>query len=167
MKNQKTILFIIFSCLIASAQDTTLDGLLSKYNKGDVSYMSVEELKMKHLNSAIFILDAREQIEYEVSHLPDAIFVGYSNFSEEEFSQKFKDKSIPIVVYCSIGIRSENIAKKLLKSGYTNISNLYGGIFEWKNKGFTLVDSKGNETEKVHVYSKQWSKWLKKGQKIY
>jgi rhodanese-related sulfurtransferase len=26
--------------------------------------------------------------------------------------------------------RSENIAEKLLKSGYKNIYNLYGGIFE-------------------------------------
>jgi len=33
-------------------------------------------------------------------------------------------------VYCSLGIRSEVIAKKLKKAGYTNVFNLYGGIFE-------------------------------------
>jgi hypothetical protein len=25
----------------------------------------------------------------------------------------------------------------------------------------------GNKTEKVHTFSKNWSKWLKKGEKIY
>lgn len=121
---------------------------------------------MKHLNDAVVILDAREKIEYDVSHLPEAIFVGYSNFSEDEVSKRFKDKSASIVVYCSIGIRSENIASKLQKAGYTNVSNLYGGIFEWKNTDFKVF-SNGKETNKVHTFSKNWAKYLEKGEKIY
>ena len=38
-----------------------------------------------------------------------------------------------IVVYCSVGYRSEKIAEELDKLGFTNVSNLYGGIFEWIN----------------------------------
>ena len=72
-----------------------------------------------------------------------------------------------IVVYCSLGIRSEKISEKLKAEGYSNVRNLYGGIFEWKNKGFEVFDSEGKETEKVHAYSKSWSKWLKNGEKIY
>lgn len=128
--------------------------------------MSVEALKMNYLNDSVFILDAREKVEYDVSHLPEAIFVGYSNFSEEEFLKKFKDKSASIVVYCSIGIRSETIAKKLQKAGYTNVSNLYGGIFAWKNTDFKVF-SNGKETSKVHTFSKHWAKYLEKGEKIY
>lgn len=143
-----------------------MDKLLSKYNSGDISYTSVEELKMKHLNDSVFILDTREKIEYDVSHLPEAIFVGYSNFSEDEVSKILKDKSASIVVYCSVGIRSENIATKLQKAGYTNVSNLYGGIFEWKNTDFKVF-SNGKETNKVHTFSKNWAKYLEKGEKIY
>jgi len=128
--------------------------------------MSVEELKMNRLNDSVIILDAREKVEFDVSHLPESIFVGYSNFSEDQFSQKFKDKSASIVVYCSIGIRSESIAEKLQKAGYTNVSNLYGGIFEWKNTGFKVF-SNGKETNKVHTFSKNWAKYLEKGEKIY
>jgi len=166
LKKLRYILFIISNCLIASAQDDPLDKILSKYNSTDVSYISVEELKMNHLNGAVFILDAREKIEYEVSHLPEAIFVGYSDFSEDKFSQKFKDKSAAIVVYCSIGVRSGSIAEKLQKAGYTNVSNLYGGIFAWKNTGFEVF-SNGKETNKVHTFSKNWAKYLEKGEKIY
>jgi len=126
--------------------------------------MSVEELKMNRLNDSVIILDAREKVEFDVSHLPESIFVGYSNFSEDQFSQKFKDKSASIVVYCSIGIRSESIAEKLQKAGYTNVSNLYGGIFAWKNTGFKVF-SNGKETNKVHAFSKNWAKYLEKRRK--
>ena len=71
------------------------------------------------------------------------------------------------MVYCSLGVRSEDIAEKLKKAGYTAVFNLYGGIFEWKNKGFSVVDLQNKETQKVHAYSKNWGKWLLKGEKIY
>jgi len=104
---------MVFGCLITTAQNQPVDKLLSRYNSGEVSYISVEELKMKRLKDSVFILDAREIEEYEVSHLPEAVYIGYSGFSEERISEKFKDKSVPLVVYCSIGIRSENIAYTL------------------------------------------------------
>ncbi|MFD2835095.1 rhodanese-like domain-containing protein [Gramella sp. AN32] len=143
-----------------------MDKLLSKYNDQTVRYISAEELQMNRLNDSVIIVDAREWEEFEVSHLPDAVFIGYSEFSSEDFSKKFKNKSAPIVVYCTIGIRSENIAKKIKDTGYLNVSNLYGGIFEWKNTGYPVF-SKNIETEKVHAYSKAWSKWLKNGEKVY
>jgi 3-mercaptopyruvate sulfurtransferase SseA len=66
-----------------------------------------------------------------------------------------------------VGIRSETISEKLKKAGYTDVHNLYGGIFEWKNKDYPVVDSEGKETENVHAYSKVWGKWLNKGVKVY
>lgn len=70
-------------------------------------------------------------------------------------------------MYCSLGIRSEHIAEKLKKRGYTSVYNLYGGIFEWKNKDYKVYDSNEKETDNIHAYSKAWSKWLKKGNKVY
>jgi 3-mercaptopyruvate sulfurtransferase SseA len=82
-------------------------------------------------------------------------------------SASIKDLSTPIVVYCSLGVRSENISEKLNAAGFTDVRNLYGGIFEWKNKHNPVFDSEEIETEKVHTYSKNWSKWLTNGEKIY
>ena len=71
------------------------------------------------------------------------------------------------VVYCSIGVRSEKIGEKLQAAGYTNVKNLYGGIFQWKGEGEKVVDSLGLSTERVHAFSKLWGKLLTNAKKVY
>lgn len=168
--NSKRSIFILIIAITSFQMkaQSSLDELLAKYNTHKVPYISVEELRMlKFDTDSLLIFDAREKEEYEVSHIKGAQFVGYDNFSLGNISQQFSNKSIPIVVYCSVGIRSENISEKLKKAGYINVKNLYGGIFEWKNSGYTVYNAEEQETEKVHTFSKHWSKWLKTGEKIY
>lgn len=160
------LLLFLFQFGLMNAQES-LDKLLSKYNSHSIPYISVEELKMQSANEKVFILDAREVEEFKVSHLKNSVYVGYNDFSAEKLTSKISDKNVPIVVYCSLGIRSETVSEKLKDAGYTNVKNLYGGIFEWKNKGYIVYDSSNIETEDVHAYSKHWSKYLKKGKKIY
>lgn len=158
------LLFLIVSS--ATFGQKKLDQLLNKWNTRNVPYMSVETLALPKTNA--ILLDAREEKEFKVSHLKDAIQVGYDHFKLKETLAKLpKDKDAKIVVYCSIGIRSETVAHKLIEEGYTNVYNLYGGIFEWKNNNFKVQDTLGNETQKVHTFSKSWSKWLTKGEKVY
>lgn len=158
---------ILFLCLglssIVDAQEALTD-LLKRHNSETVPYISVQELAMPKTEAVL--LDARETTEYEVSHIKDAIHVGYNNFNLEETTQQLNDKQQTIIVYCSLGIRSEDIADQLQKAGYTNVYNLFGGIFEWKNNDFSVYNSEG-ETNNVHAFSKAWSKWLLKGNKIY
>lgn len=158
------LILSIFFCSTISAQKD-LDQLLKKYNSNELPYISVEELAMPKTNA--IILDSRELEEYKVSHLKNAIHVGYDTFNIKKVESLIPDKSNAIVVYCSLGIRSETIGSELLKAGYTNVSNLYGGIFEWKNKNFTVVDSLNNNTERIHAFSKSWSKWLTNGEKVF
>lgn len=158
-------IFLSFLCCANVFGQKDLDQLLKKYNDNGVPYISVEELAMPKTNA--IILDSREFEEYEISHLENAIYVGYSDFNIKKINELISDKSTLIVVYCSLGIRSETIGEKIKDAGYTNVRNLYGGIFEWKNKEFTIIDSNNKATEKVHAFSKSWSKWLKNGEKIY
>lgn len=137
---------------------------LRKYNKQSIPYIKVDALHGMH---HVMTLDARQKEEYDVSHLKNALWVGFKTFDPEAVSAKIVDKDTEIVVYCSIGVRSENIGEKLREAGYTNVKNLYGGIFEWKNEGHPVYDADGNETEKVHAFSKHWGKLLKKGEKVY
>lgn len=111
------------------------------------------------------ILDTRELAEYKVSHLPGAIHVGYDAFSENRLADL--DKNKPVIVYCSIGYRSERIGEKLLKMGFTDVQNLYGGIFWWKYMGLPIVDQQEAPTEKVHTYNRRWGQWLLKGEPIH
>jgi len=112
-------------------------------------------------------LDARELNEYKVSHIANAQHVGYRKFRKK--SVKDLPRETPIVIYCSIGYRSEKIGKKLLKMGFTDVQNLYGSIFEWANQGLPIVDTQGQETLKVHTYDKRWSRWMTNEtyQKVY
>ncbi|RMZ50483.1 rhodanese-like domain-containing protein [Flavobacteriaceae bacterium PRS1] len=168
MKNILFILLTLFTAQFSLAQEKepeTLSDLLEMYNERSVPYISVQELAMPKTNA--IILDAREIKEYTVSHIKNTIYVGYDDFQIDSVQKKLPNKDTQIVVYCSLGIRSEDIAEKIKKAGYTNVFNLYGGIFEWKNNGFKVYDSINTVTENVHIFSKEWSKWLTKGEKVY
>jgi len=162
----KYILILLFTFFSAEAiAQKNIDDLLKQYNDNGVPYITVEELAMPKTDAILF--DSREPKEYKVSHLKDAVCVGYDNFDIASVEKQYPNKDDKIVVYCSLGIRSETVGEKLKKAGYTNVYNLYGGIFEWKNKDFSVIDSEEKETEKVHTFNKDWSKWLEKGDKIY
>ncbi|WP_366136413.1 rhodanese-like domain-containing protein [uncultured Maribacter sp.] len=141
-----------------------LDKILKSYNKESVPYIQVANLIP---NDSIVLLDSREEAEFNVSHIKNAIWIGYDTFNKDSISKKITNKNTPIVVYCSIGVRSENIGETLLKMGFTNVKNLYGGIFEWKNQDQPVYNLDQEKTEKVHAYNKHWGKLLKKGEKIY
>jgi len=160
-------LFLIFLTLIPILNfgQQSLQKLLKTHNDSSIPYLSVQELAMPKTKA--IILDAREYNEYQVSHLKNAVFIGYNNFKIDTIQNLIPDKSKHIVVYCSVGIRSEDIAKQIEKAGYTNVFNLYGGIFEWKNNNFKVFDSDENITENIHIFSKYWGKWLLEGQKVY
>lgn len=140
-----------------------LERTLKQLNTGSVPYIYVNELQQEE---ASVLLDTRKREEYEVSHLKNAIWVGYKGFREDSVIAKITDKNKPIVVYCSIGVRSEDIGEKLQKAGFTNVKNLYGGIFEWKNQGNPVYRDE-SETDSVHTFNKQWGKLLNSGIKVY
>jgi rhodanese-related sulfurtransferase len=110
------------------------------------------------------VLDAREIKEYEVSHLQNATWVGHETFNLKSVAKL--DKNKPVLIYCTVGARSEEIGKILQKEGFTRVYNLYGGIVHWVNEG-RPVFTKGKPTQKVHTYSQPWSVWLTKGEKVY
>ena len=168
MKNNLLITFLLMYSLISCAQvpaerPHTVNPEFDKEISSTISFtiptMGVEELKNE--TETIYILDAREKKEYEVSHIPNARYVGYNKLKKAAFADIPKDAKV--VLYCSIGYRSEKIGEKIRKKGFTNVHNLYGSIFEWVNQGYEVVDMDGNPTKKVHTYNKQWSQWVEEG----
>ena len=139
----------------------TFSAMLYLMLNHSICEISVDELsEMKNVT----ILDTREPKEFEVSHLENAINVGYSNFTLSSIADFDKDQKY--VLYCSIGKRSENIAKKLIDAEFTDVNNLYGGIFEWKNRGYPVF-SNSTETQQVHAYDKVFGIWLTAGVKVF
>ena len=136
-----------------------IDNTLDK----TVPFIKAKELRENNQNYTI--LDIRELKEYNVSHIKNAISISFNDFNIKMIKHKI-DKNTPIVVYCSIGYRSEKVGEKLLNEGFT-VYNLYGGIFNWKNSNNPVVDNNEIATQKVHCFNQEWSKWLLKGEKTY
>jgi rhodanese-related sulfurtransferase len=133
------------------AYNTLLKVMLSD----SIPAISVRELSSHQ--DQYTILDAREPEEFEVSRLPGATHVGFEDFTFESLPDISKES--PIVVYCSVGYRSEKIGERLTDAGFSNVRNLYGGIFEWVNQGQTLVCD-GGTVSKIHPYNTFWSTWI-------
>lgn len=157
------LLFLLLFIGCTQAQKS-IGETLSRYNKGSVPYISTAELaKADHTG----ILDTRAWKEYQVSHLQKSLWVGYDEFKIAQVQKVFPDKDTPLVVYCSVGVRSEDIGEKLMGAGYTHVRNLYGGIFQWKIDGYPVFNTMGQQTSKVHAYSKQWGELLTNAEKVY
>lgn len=148
----------------AQVESKSFDRLLNSMLSKEVPTVSVKQLSKENLKE-ITLLDARENKEYNVSHLKNARWIGYDDFNMQRVSGIQKDA--PIVIYCSIGVRSEKIGKRLKDAGFTNVRNLYGSIFEWVNQKNPVYDNSGKRTNKVHAYNRVWGVWLNEGEKVY
>jgi rhodanese-related sulfurtransferase len=91
--------------------------------------ISVQELKdMMDHNVEFQLIDVREPFEYEVSNL-NGINIPLSGVVIE--SEKIS-RDIPVVIHCRSGKRSAQAVMLLEQEGFTNLSNLQGGILAWK-----------------------------------
>lgn len=166
MINKITIFLLLIVFNSISWGQSEIKKLLQTYNSETVvPYISVRELSDSY--NEVILLDAREKREYEVSHLKNAIHVGYNDFDIEETLAYLSKASQPIVVYCSIGVRSEDIAEQLKKRGFTRVYNLFGGIFEWSNHHKPVFNKEGKKTDRIHAYSEKWGQFLQSGTKVY
>ena len=71
------------------------------------------------------LIDVREPSEWDICYLEDATLIPLSRF-ENSFDELEKDD--PIILYCHVGERSWEAAKRLILNGYTNVKHLDGGI---------------------------------------
>lgn len=159
------MLGLLLGGLSSSAAQTNSGAyktMLEAMYKKTVPLVSVAELKKM---PDVVLLDTRARAEYDVSHLPNARWVGYDDFDLKRVQGITKDANV--VLYCSVGYRSERVGEKLLSAGYQRVHNLYGSLFEWVNQGNLVVDNQGKPTQRVHAYSRPWGIWLQRGEKVY
>jgi len=158
-----TLFFASFLTIAQNEIDADYKEMIEK--KYNFPTISQDDAQAKLKNDNIVFIDTREWKEYAVSHIPGAIFTGYDNFMWQNLNTI--DKNAEIVVYCSIGVRSQNIGEKLKEKGFTNVKNLYGGLFLWADQERPMETKDGNDTDKVHGYNKFWGKWVKKAETVY
>ena len=99
--------------------------------------------------------DIRRADEYAVSHLPYARHVP-PDTTDTELRQILPDANQTIVVYCAVGYRSAQMARRLQALGHTNVINLEGAIFVWAEAGLPLEGG-----TKVHPYNAMGRRMLR------
>jgi molybdopterin/thiamine biosynthesis adenylyltransferase/rhodanese-related sulfurtransferase len=103
-----------------------------------IPQISVEQLKAK-LESAKstgspkpFVLDVREPHEYAI------VDIGAPLIPVGELGTRIHELDIPkdteIIVHCKSGARSQRASLVLKENGFTNVSNLAGGILAWADR---------------------------------
>jgi len=136
--------------------EARISALMAMCSKNAPKYpksvnISVDDL-LKLQSEAVVpvIVDVRDPDEIAVSIIPGAL-------TKEHFEATNVDKGRPIVVYCTVGVRSGFYTERLLEQGY-NAFNLNGSIVAYTHKaGTQLVDPhSGLSTNRVHVYGKTW-----------
>jgi len=98
----------------------------------EVSVAQASELR----DAGAFILDVREQSEWNEIHVPEATLIPLGEL-ERRINEVPKDKQI--VVICRSGNRSQQGRDILLNAGYENVTSISGGIQKWKAAGLPTV----------------------------
>jgi rhodanese-related sulfurtransferase len=98
----------------------------------------VKELKQKlDAKESIQFIDCREKEEWDEAHIPGATLLPLSEL-ESKFESVLKNKDAKIVIHCRSGKRSMNACIFLLSKGYSNLTNVEGGIMSWIREGFPV-----------------------------
>lgn len=112
--------------------------LMSRNTTAASSYpleISVEQAAAKR-EAGAFILDVREQEEWNEAHIPDATLIPLGQLASR-VNELPRDQEI--VVVCRSGNRSAQARDILLNDGFTQVTSMAGGLNEWKATGYPTV----------------------------
>jgi rhodanese-related sulfurtransferase len=84
----------------------------------------------------IYLLDVREQWEYDEGHLPG---VNLLPMGEVPVNLDKIPTDKEVIVTCRSGNRSSQITEFLKQNGFSNVHNMQGGILAWEQAGYEVV----------------------------
>ena len=93
--------------------------------------------RRKNEGQSFYLIDVREDHEWNAGHLPGAMHLG-KGIIERDIEKTIRDQNAEIVLYCGGGYRSALAADNLQKMGYTNVISMDGGFRGWKEAGYPL-----------------------------
>jgi sulfur-carrier protein adenylyltransferase/sulfurtransferase len=103
-------------------------------HEGEIPEITPGELKERmDQNQPIVLVDVREDFERDIADLPE---YGQVRIPTAEFHDRMGelDPDMPTVVYCRSGGRSAWALQMLVRSGFTNVLNLRGGVLGWREE---------------------------------
>jgi hydroxyacylglutathione hydrolase len=104
-----------------------------------LSQMTANELGERLQHGEVQVLDVRRAGEWEAGHIEQAAWWPLDNF---KVSAPEIDQSTPIAVHCKSGYRSTIASSLLLRAGFTNVTNVVGGLDAWQEAKLPVVAAK-------------------------
>ncbi|MDI1279384.1 rhodanese-like domain-containing protein [Methylobacter sp.] len=94
-----------------------------------IKQVSATELKTRIQNEPqLFLLDVREPNEFQYASIENSVLIPLNQITERLSELNPQQE---MVVICHHGVRSAQACMYLVHSGFTNVSNLTGGIDAW------------------------------------
>ena len=94
-----------------------------------VRNISIAELKNELKGKSKLFIDVRTPGEYKGNHIREFKNIPLNLLAEKAEKELSKDKEV--IVICQSGMRSGQASKLLKKLGYTNVTNVKGGMNAW------------------------------------
>lgn len=107
---------------------------INKKNKKLNKYISNKSWNKLISNKETLVIDARKPFEYDVGTFKNAINPKIQNFRDFPKFLKKIEKTKPVAMFCTGGIRCEKASIFLKKKGFKNVFQLKGGILNYLNK---------------------------------
>lgn len=109
---------------------------------GDFKQVSVDKVR-ELLHNEEFIIDVRETVEYERSHINGVKNIPFSQI-RDRLDEIPKDR--PVYVHCRTGQRSYNVALLLQNLGYNNVYNIAGSFLGLSYYEYFMDKTTGRES---------------------
>lgn len=107
-----------------------VQSLIKQKISGVKSIAAQDAIMMINKQNAV-VVDVRSVDEYKKGHIVNAKNIPVSQIDKGNFAELEKHKETPIIVVCASGDRSSGAAGKLVKAGFTQVTNLFSGMNGW------------------------------------
>ena len=107
---------------------------INSNNKKLNRYISGKSWNKLISNKETLVVDARKPFEYDVGTFKNSINPNIQNFRDFPKYLKKIDKTKPVAMFCTGGIRCEKASIFLKRKGFKNVFQLKGGILNYLDK---------------------------------
>jgi 3-mercaptopyruvate sulfurtransferase SseA len=103
-------------------------------------YIPVVEAHVLHATQKALFVDARRMRRFETGHVPGALPLPWMQFDQYYHDRIMELVDSPIIVVYDDGMNdteAQELGRKLIEDGFSNVSYLDGGFKAWTNHGYS------------------------------
>ena len=130
------MLRLMVSALIVATRPAMLHAQ-EQGSKQDFAILKSADLAVMFRKNDFLFINVHVPYEGEIANTD--VFIPYDKIAEN-LDNLPKDKGTKIVLYCRSGRMSEIAARVLIHRGYTRVSHLAGGMNDWKQSGYQIIE---------------------------